>query len=133
MKNFRLILISTILLLVFVLPVLVSAQSLVTCTGEQGEEPCTFKLFLDLIKKVVDFLIGLSAALATVVIVYAGIVLAISGGNESKRSQATNLLTTAVIGLLIVLAAYLIVQAVVLVLAGDKPIGVKLRGIFEGQ
>ncbi|HRY77062.1 MAG TPA: hypothetical protein P5524_02825 [Candidatus Paceibacterota bacterium] len=56
--------------------------------------------------------IGIAAALATVMIVYAGIIYATSGDNASKQKEARSQITQAVLGLVILLASYLILHTI---------------------
>ena len=109
-------------------PYLVSAQNgLVPCT-----DGCKFTDLYDLINNLINFIIFvLAVPIAVLVITIAGAWLVIYPSNEGKRKEALGMIRTAVIGLLIVLSAYLIVKAIIFGLAGDNDIGNRLRGVFE--
>ena len=76
------------------------------------DKPCDYNGFLLLLKNVFDYLVLIAVPLATVAIVYAGIIMVTAGGNDGKRSQAKDIIWTAVKGLVLVLAAYLIVRTI---------------------
>ncbi len=62
-------------------------------------------------------LIGLAAAVALVLIVWAGFKLMLASGNESARKDALEHVTNAIIGLVIVLVAFLVINTIFSVLA----------------
>lgn len=108
-----------------------SAQGLVPCSG--GSE-CDFNQVYELVNNILNFVVfALAVPLATIAIVMAGVWLVIYPGNEGKRKEAIHMMTTAVIGLFLVLAGYLIIKAIVFGLAGDnnEGLGQRLRAIFE--
>lgn len=120
------IIISFLLIMMIFSPYLVSAQ-LVPCTDE-----CSFTDLYTLINKIINFIVFvLAVPIAALVITLAGIWLVIYPSNEGKRKEALGMIRTAVVGLLIVLSAYLIVKAIIFGLAGDSDVGNRLRGIFE--
>lgn len=57
-----------------------------------------------------NFLIGLLGVLVLVMIIYSGFTFLISGGNPETVKKAKGILTGAIIGLIIALAAWLIVN-----------------------
>ena len=147
-KYFRLFLITIVLFTLTASPIIVLSQaegegegeqettvvedgSLVNCTGEAGDNPCSFTLFFELIKKIVNYLVGISAVLATIVIVVAGIWYATDGGNGSRKKQADGMLKKGLGGFLFVLAAWLIIQTIILSLVSDTEFGTSLKNIFN--
>ena len=134
MKYFKFSLIIVILLALNFVPMVVfdaASDSLVPCDGDGETNPCTFNSFFVLIQTVANYLVKIAAIIATIVIVIAGIWLATTGGNESRRKQAEDMLWKAVIGLIIVLAAWLIVTAIVFALTPETgTIGSRLRELF---
>lgn len=142
MKYLKFSLIIIVLLAINIWPLLAlgaAGDSLMPCTGEEsseasgaeGQTPCTFTHFFVLIQTVVNYLVKIAAIIATIAIVIAGIWLATSGGNESHRSKAQEIIQAALIGLIIVLAAWLIVTAIVFALTDqDGTIGSRFRELF---
>ena len=72
----------------------------------------------EIIAVVVKFLLGLVGALSVLVIVIAGIMYIISGGDEGKVDKAKSWITYALIGLAIALLGFVIVNTVVDELGG---------------
>ncbi len=65
----------------------------------------------------IAFLIGIVLAIAFVI--YSGIQWAISGGDKQKLQQARSRITFSIIGLIVVLASFLIVNVVFALLGGS--------------
>jgi hypothetical protein len=85
------------------------AAGLVPC-----KDNCTINDFFVLIKKIIDFLVqDIALPVAVVVLIYAGIMILTSGGNEGKKSKGTDALWFAVWGMLITFAAWLIVDTII--------------------
>lgn len=94
-----------------------AADGLVPCVDD-----CDYDKFLLLIGKIFQFLtIDLAVPLATAAIVYGGIVLVISGTNEGRRNQAKSIITYAVWGLVIALAAWVIIRTIMVELKVPPP------------
>ena len=75
--------------------------------------PCGYQDFLELLKRVFDYLVTyIAVPLAAGTIVVGGAIMMTAGTNDSKRSQAKKIIWAAVRGLVIVLASYLIVKLV---------------------
>ena len=68
----------------------------------------------NIIKSIINILLFLLAAIAVIVIVISGIVYTTSGGNTSQVSTAKNMLLYAIVGLVVAILAYAIVNFVVL-------------------
>lgn len=73
---------------------------------------CGFGGVLAIVQNVVNFMIGISIIFATIIMVWAGGLYVLSAANPESRSTANKMLLNAVIGLLIVLSAWLIVDFV---------------------
>jgi len=117
------------LLFVFFLiqPVWVQA-SLVPC-GLHEDDPstwwnetceCTLCHLWLLGKRVIDFLTLLSIPVATLIFVVAGVILLTSGDSEQRREKGKDMITKAVIGLIIVFASWLLVGSVLNTLAKKR-------------
>ncbi len=99
----------------FLIPVLLvtaipefATAALVTCSGPE----CDFCNLLDMVNGIVNFLITICVVIAVIMIAVAGVKLLTSGGNSSAAAEAKGLFTNVVIGFIIVLSAWLIVDTV---------------------
>lgn len=72
------------------------------------DNPLPFDNIVELIITVINYALGLAGLIAVVFIINGGIQYITSAGNEEKNKKATSTLTYAVIGLIIVFAAYAI-------------------------
>jgi hypothetical protein len=80
---------------------------------ECPDEGCGFKEFMELINKVINFLLFVIATpLAALIFVYAGIMLITAGGDPGKFTTAKTILKNLVFGYVIALAAWLIVNTI---------------------
>lgn len=80
-----------------------------TC-GESGDQPCNIGHTLKTIINVLLFIIG---SLAVIMIIIGGIRYVISNGDSSQITNAKNTIQYAVIGLVVALLAYAIVNFIV--------------------
>jgi len=87
--------------------------------GNGPTEPCSFCDALVVIRNIVTLLFEIAIPLATAMIVYGAIRLMLAAGSEEnvKKSKAT--ITNAVTGLVIALAAWVIVNTVLHILTGQ--------------
>ncbi len=103
--------------LFFLITIIVKAQvanpeGLVTC-GNPGQPDCTWGALEALIKTVFDYALKYVAIpVAVIIIAWGGITMATSAGNEGRFKQGRSMITAAVIGLVIVFAAWLIVTTI---------------------
>lgn len=75
--------------------------------------PCGFKDIMKLINTVIKFLLqDIVLPLAAIMFAYAGFELLTSGGSTEKKSKAKKIFTDVAIGLVIIVAAFLIIQTV---------------------
>lgn len=61
---------------------------------------------------IINIFLGLTGLLMTILMVYAGFVMATSGGNEEKMATSRNMIKNAVIGLVIIFSAYGIARTI---------------------
>lgn len=88
-----------------------------------GQQSCGFYQLMQLIQRVIDFLIFLAAPIiATVIILWAGVLILTSGGSTEKVSQAKSMFTKAVIGLIIAMGAWIIVKFILVTLGYNDTI-----------
>lgn len=102
------------LLLILTVPVFSFAESLVPCDGAN----CDFKAFLDLINNVIKFILfKMAVPIAAIMFFYAGFLLITAGGEAAgARTKAKSIFTNAFIGLVLALAAWLIIRTILLIL-----------------
>ena len=113
--NMRIILMS---LLTF-LPIVASA-AIVPCNGPD----CTPCDVAKLAQNILTFLVEISVILATIGIAWSGLrYMVMSGGDEGAVRQAKEMFTNVVVGLVIVLAAWLIVDTVIKLFVNQSVIG----------
>jgi type IV secretory pathway VirB2 component (pilin) len=89
-----------------------SYAALVEC-GNSPDKQCTWQNLEELVQKVFDFaLTYIAIPIAVLMVVWGGIQMAISAGDEGKFKRGRQIITAAAIGLLIVFGAWLIVNTV---------------------
>ncbi len=84
-----------------------------------GGVMCGFSHFILLVQNVIEYIFVLVLPIAALVFAYAGFLLLTSGGNPEKRKAAKNAMTSVLIGVVIVMAAWLIVKTVLKALGVD--------------
>jgi hypothetical protein len=82
--------------------------------------PCGFGGVLAIVQNLINFVISLSIIIATIVIAWAGGLYILSPTNPEMRGTANKMLINAVIGIMIVLSAWLIVDFVMKTLYGGQ-------------
>ena len=105
-------------------PELAAAQGLVPMACETPQM-CGTCEFVELINNVIGFLNAFASIAATLLIMYGGSKLLTSGGSESAKRDAKSIITNVLIGYVLILAAFLIVNTVlgVLLPGGSKVLG----------
>lgn len=104
-------------------PILVGARGLVPCGG-QGEPACESCHVVSLANNVISWLVLILGTIAAIVIIYAGVKLVTSAGNQGAMESAKSMITNIIIGYVIVLAGWLIVDYVMKVLLDEGRFGV---------
>lgn len=94
----------------FLLPFVVKAQDtgLIPCEGAD----CQTCHVIELGQNVITFLAGLAVSVATLMFAFAGIKYLTSRGKEGEISSAKNMMTNAVVGIVIIFASWVIVNTV---------------------
>ena len=92
-----------------------SDGGLVTCINN-----CGWEQFLDLIDRLIVWMIGFATVVATLLFMYAGFLYLTAGGKEGQVDQAKGILTNTAIGFGVILLAWLIVSSVVSLLTTDE-------------
>ena len=101
-----------------VMPVFsLAADGLVPC--DNVTTTCDFNAFMDLINKVIRFiLLDLAVPIAAIMFAYAGFLLVKAQGGEA-RTEAKKIFTNVALGLIFVAAAWLIVRTLLSILGYD--------------
>lgn len=100
------------LIFAFALPFFASARGLVPCGGI-GENPCNVQDIFSLIARVTNWLIFVAGIYAVAQIILNGFYLVVSMGNEEAITKRKSGLTSAVIGFVLVMLAYVIINTAV--------------------
>lgn len=92
----------------------VDPGGLVTCSGP---EDCNFCTFIQMVSVIISWLFGFLVLVAVLLIVFAGFKLVVSAGNPSAMTAAKGMISNVIIGFVIVMAAWLIVDTLMKTLA----------------
>jgi len=107
-KNQKLLVIITLISL-FLIPNLVVAN-LVPCGGPY-EPPCRFCHLFVMLDEIIDFaLLYIVFPLATLLIVFSGGTYMFSSGDEKKINEAKSILTSTIVGLIIIFSSWILVN-----------------------
>jgi hypothetical protein len=94
---------------------------LITCDGI--EEECDFEKLLLAINKIIRFIVFvIGVPIVTLSFAYAGFLMVTSGGNPSKKDEAKSIIGNAVVGLIVLLGAWIIVRTVLVVFGYTGPL-----------
>jgi hypothetical protein len=113
--------------LVFILPSLTLAAGLVPCGTSDNPGACETCHVVSLVNNVVAWLVMILGTIAAILIVVAGARLVTSGGNVSAKESAKSSITNLLIGYLIVLSAWLVLDyglKALLIQDGNESFGV---------
>lgn len=93
------------------------------CTGTPlattGERMCTLCDFLSLIDNIIKFVALTTPLVVIIIIAWGSFIMMTAGGSEERFFKGKKIITSAIIGLLIVLGAWIIVSTVFLLLTGS--------------
>ncbi|KKU91601.1 MAG: hypothetical protein UY23_C0001G0207 [Candidatus Jorgensenbacteria bacterium GW2011_GWA1_48_11] len=84
-----------------------------------GNGPCNLCDALIVASNIIQYLWYISTSIATAMIVYGALRLMIAGGSEDAVQKSKSIMTNAVLGLIIALAAWAIVNTILHLLAGS--------------
>ena len=93
-------------------------KGLVTCDGVSIV--CNACTFISMVNGLVQWLFTILALLAVMMMVYAGFKLVVSQGNSHAWGEAKGMLTNVIVGFVIVLSAWLIVDTLIKMLASSN-------------
>lgn len=115
---------SILFLMLAAVPLLSYAAGLVPCGGE-GEPACQMCYVVELVNRVISWLVLILGTIAAIIIVYAGFKLVTSGGNRHAKEDAKSMISNMIIGYVIVLAGWLLIDTGMrtLLLDGETRLG----------
>ena len=100
-------------ILIILLPSLAQAAGLVPC-GIDPNDPCEFCDFFVMINNIIRFVMfNLVPPIAVLMLVVGGVMFFLGGAKPSMLIQAKGVITSVVIGLLIIFCAWVIVNTVI--------------------
>lgn len=114
-------------ILFLIMPTFVFAGGLVPCGTSDNPRECTFCDLLRLVQNIIGFLRNLGIALAVLFIAWGGFLLLISGESEERRVKGKETLKAAVIGVIIILSSWIIINTVLTFAAS----GGDLEGVLK--
>ncbi len=123
-KNKKIIsnLLSVLILSLFILPNLATSQ-IINCNQ------CGYGDFVKTINNIINWVIASAGVIFTISAIWGGFLYILSGSNPSYKAKARNILTSTIIGFIIVLCSWLIVYTLLGFLVEDNPDSGK--GIFR--
>lgn len=99
----------------FLAPKLAGAQGLVPC-GNPGQPDCQVCDVVTLVNNIVNWLVGILTLIFTIMIIVAGLRLVTSTGNANVKVSARKMLITGILGFIIVLSAWIMIDFLIKVL-----------------
>ncbi len=91
---------------------------MVTCDGV--DTACTFCTLMTMVNNLIQWLFTMLALIAVMMLMYAGVQLVVSRGNSHAMEEVKGMLTNIVIGFVIILSAWLIVDTVMKMLLNPE-------------
>jgi len=124
MKNIHKIIIA-LFSLVFLLPTIIfAANSLIPCSGVD----CNFSSFAALVNNVINWFLSISATVAAITFSWAGIQMLLNPDNPGKRQDALEMFKKTVIGMIIILVAWLVIHTIIVTLLRDPNSALRFLG-----
>ena len=106
----------------FVLIAYPAWAGLVPCTGAGGGNPCNVCHLFQLISNVANFIVkDITAPLAGLLFLIGGIMMIAAGGSEERFKKGKQIFVNTVIGAVIVLASWLIINTLINALGASAP------------
>ena len=110
-----------VFLLFIIFPTDTFAQEVVSCGGP-GERACEFCDFATMAQATFNIIIGILVVIAGIIFAIAGLFLIVSRGDNAYREQAKNLMVNTVVGLLLVLVAWLLIDIIMKTLVDEESV-----------
>ncbi len=91
------------------------------CDGSKTDASgCGFQQFLALISSIITYLLWIATPIAAVAFFFAGYLYLTAGGNTGKIEEAHSIFWSALVGIIIMLSAWLLINTIVTSLVADK-------------
>lgn len=103
-----------------------AATGLVTC-GNPGQPACDFNALTGLINNIINWFLGISVSIAAITFAYAGAEILFNQDKPAKLEEAKGIFGKTIIGLLVILCAWLIIHTIILALVGSNDPNKALR------
>jgi len=118
----RWVLVITLLFLILISPALAFAQipTIVPCTGATGANPCTICHIAQLAQNTLNAGVYIAVFLSAVLFAYAGWQYITAGGESGKAESAKKIFWNVGVGLILILAAWLIVDLIMKMLVNEQ-------------
>jgi hypothetical protein len=97
-------------------------DELVPC-GDPGQPTCQTCHLYQLVENVFAWVFGLATFVVIVLIIYGGFRLATSTGNQMAKRDARKIISSAIIGFVLVLSAWMLVELMITTLSGAEGSG----------
>lgn len=120
MRNFRFGLFTALAFLVIAGPLLVYGAGIVPCNGPD----CRACDFVQLGQNLINWFIAISASTIALTFAWGGMKMVMSGGDMGAVSSARAIMTNSIIGLIIILGSWLIVDTMLKLFLDDQSYGV---------
>jgi len=98
-------------------------NAIVPQCGGQGEPSCNFCFLADLIQNIINFGVYASIFVAVLMFVYAGWLYLINNGDQGKIKKAHDIFLQVLVGVLIVLSSWLVIDTLMKTLVDDSRFG----------
>ena len=105
--------------LLVLLPNVVMAQDTGLVPCGYADNPCTTAHVAAFVNGLISFLISILSVFAVIVLVITGFQMVVSAGNADQWGVLTRRLTNIIIGIVLILAAWLIVDTIMRALTGQ--------------
>ena len=79
----------------------------------KGGKICNFNDAMSLVKRIIEYIFVLILPIAAIIFAYAGFLFLTSGGSADKRKAAKKAMTSVIIGIIVIMAAWIIVKTIV--------------------
>lgn len=116
----RFVLASLIIYTPWFLPPAALAEGLVPCDGSASSK-CELAQLLQLFDNVLSFLVTIGGILLVIIIILGGVYLASSRGNAAVQTKVRSLIVNAIIGYVLLLGAWFLVETFFNFFAPDQP------------
>lgn len=103
----------------FILPIISFAKGLIQCGG-QGEPVCDFTALMSLVNTIIHFILFyLAIPISAIMFFYAGFLMVTSAGSSESKTKAKGIFSSAVYGLVVAAAGWLIIRTILQILGFD--------------